>query len=256
MDSGQCLERQQRHHATHAGRTEDGVPSAHNDVGEDAGCLNVSGKGIDDYCVPRSPYAPIFDVASPSIAGFPGILFSSRLRLRVMGGPGGLRDAAYWPELDECTRLEYRGTSAPRDCKNSLLQLKQTRLQKSSKQAGRNVDVRGTNEMTAAEPHVGHSDDKSDSELYARNSESCGNAQVDPTAVEHDLWEDRHGVHSGPVVTVYGTVSIMRSPTAPITVDRVQRVDIVEEGQRRLPRRPQNLAPPLRPRTLYGKARS
>ncbi|KAL1441033.1 hypothetical protein MTO96_008953 [Rhipicephalus appendiculatus] len=252
MDYGPCLEHQRRQHASHARRTEDCVPSAHNDVGEDAGCLTVS--GIDDCCAPRSANASIFDVASPSIAGFPGIPFLSRRRLRFVGGPGSPYDAAYWSELDACTGPEYRGTSAPRDYKSALVQLKQARLQQSSKQPGRNVDVRGTGEMTTAEPHVGQIDN--DADTYARKSESCGNVQLDPPTVEQDMWKDLHGVHHGPVATAYGTVSIMSSSTALVTLDGAVRVDIFGKGRLRLPRRPQQLTPPLPLRLLYGKARS
>ncbi|KAH7962354.1 hypothetical protein HPB52_015623 [Rhipicephalus sanguineus] len=165
-------------------------------------------------------------------------------------------DAACWSELHECAELEYRGISTPCDYNCALLQLEQARLQQSPKQPGRNVDVRATEKMTTAEPHVGHSDGN-DSELYyTKNSESCGNAQLDPSTVEHDLWEDLYGVHHGPVVTAYGTVSIMRSPTALTMVDGVLRVGIVGEGRLRLPRRPQHLAAPLWPRVQHGKTRS
>ncbi|KAL1441031.1 hypothetical protein MTO96_008951 [Rhipicephalus appendiculatus] len=121
--------------------------------------------------------------------------FRPWLTLRFVDGLGSLRGAAYLPELDECTELKCRGTSASHHCYSALLQLKHARLQQFSKQPGRIVDVRVAEEMTMAEPHVGHSDDN-DAEMYARNSESCANVQLDPPTVEQDMWKDLRGVPS------------------------------------------------------------
>ncbi|KAL3223964.1 hypothetical protein MRX96_027035 [Rhipicephalus microplus] len=73
MTSSQCIERQQQRPSNHAGRTEDGVPSTHSDVGEDADFKKACGMVIDAHWVPRPAYASIFDLASPPIACLPGI---------------------------------------------------------------------------------------------------------------------------------------------------------------------------------------
>ncbi|KAL3216547.1 hypothetical protein MRX96_032878 [Rhipicephalus microplus] len=56
--------------------------------------------------------------------------------------------------------------------------------------------------MTTPEPCVGNSDDN-DAEVYARNSESCGNEELDLPTFEQGMWKDLNGVHHGPVATVY-----------------------------------------------------
>ncbi|KAL1439127.1 hypothetical protein MTO96_047582 [Rhipicephalus appendiculatus] len=168
------------------------LQSAPSVVGEDADCLTASGSYIDDRYVPQSAYVSIFDAALPSTAGFTGIPFSSWLRLRFVDGPGSPSDAAYWLEFHGRAELKYRSPSASRDYISALLRLKQARLEKSSKHTVRRVDVRVTEDTTTGELHVGYSVND-DAEMYARNS--------DPPAVEHNLWEDPHGVRYGSVVT-------------------------------------------------------
>ncbi|KAH8009544.1 hypothetical protein HPB51_018237 [Rhipicephalus microplus] len=243
MTSSQCVERQQQQPSNHAGRTEDGVPSAHSDVGEDADFKKACGMVIDAHWVRRPTYASIFDVASPPIACIPGIPFVSRLSLLFIDRLGSLRGAA----------LEYRGTSAPRDYKSAKVQLKQARLQQSLKQPGRHVDARGTEKMTTAERHVRDSDDNN-AQWHANSNESCCEEQLDPSAVGLHAWEDLHGVHHGPAATSSGTMSVMRSSTAVIAVDGVPRVDVVGKRWLRLPWRPQQLVLPLRPSVLDRRA--
>lgn len=207
--------------------------SAYNDGADDPCYLNV--RGIEN-CVPRSAYASIFDVASPSIARFPGTLFLSWPPLLYLDERGRLRGTAYWPsfqssywpELDECTKLVCRGTPASRPCNDAGPQLKQALLQQSSKQPGRSVDVRVTEEMTTPEPHFGHSDNGT--ELYARNTVGYGKAQLHPSAVEQDKWKYLHAVHRSFVATAYGKGSVTRLSTAVMAVDGAPPVDVVEEG--------------------------
>ncbi|KAL3216543.1 hypothetical protein MRX96_032874 [Rhipicephalus microplus] len=80
--------------------------------------------------------------------------------------------------------------------------------------------------MTTAEPHVGHSNDN-DAHLRVNNSENCGKQELDPSAVEHDAWDGLNGDHHAPMARTYGTVSVMRSPTALTVVDGGPRADIV-----------------------------
>ncbi|KAH7964621.1 hypothetical protein HPB51_027137 [Rhipicephalus microplus] len=247
MTSRQCLERQlqqQLQPSNLAGRTEDVVPSTHSDVGEDADIMKASGMNIDAYWVPRPAYASIFEVTSPPTACLPVIPLMFRLRLLFMDRPDSLRGSV----------LEYQGMSAPHDYKSAIVQLKQARLQQSSKQPGRNVDGRGTEEMTTAEPHVSDSDDN-DVQWRANISESCGKEQQDPSAVEHDAWEDLHSVHHGPVAMSSETTSVMRSSTAFIVVGSAPRVDVVGEGWLHLPWRPQQLGLPVRPPVQDRRAR-
>ncbi|XP_075728152.1 uncharacterized protein LOC142769099 [Rhipicephalus microplus] len=248
MTSSQCLEQQlqqQQQPSKHDGRTEDVVPSTHSDVGEDADFMKASGMGINAYWVPRPAYASIFEVASPPTTSLPVIPLKSRLRLPFMDQPDSLRGWA----------LEYRDMSAPHDYKSAMVQLKQAQLQQSSKQPGRNVDGRGTEEMTTAEPHVSDSDDN-DVQWHANTSESCGQEQQGPSTVEHDEWEDLHSVHHGPVATSSETMSVMRSSTAFIVAGSAPRVDVVGEGWLHLPWRPQQLGLPMRPLVLDRRARS
>ncbi|KAL3223967.1 hypothetical protein MRX96_027037 [Rhipicephalus microplus] len=236
---------QQQQPSNLAGRNEDVVPSTHSDVGEYADFMKASGMGIDAYWVPRPAYASIFEVASPPTACLPVIPLTSRLCLLFVDRPDSLRGSA----------LEYQGTSAPHDYKSAMVQLKQARLQQSSKQPGRNVDGRGTEEMTTAEPHVSDSDDN-DVQWHANTSESCGKEQQGPSTVEHDAWEDLHSVHHGPVSTSSETIFLMRSSTDFIVVGSAPRVDVVGEGWLHLPWRPQQLGLPVRPPVLDRRARS
>ncbi|KAH8009543.1 hypothetical protein HPB51_018236 [Rhipicephalus microplus] len=236
---------QQQQPSNLAGRNEDVVPSTHSDVGEYADFMKASGMGIDAYWVPRPAYASIFEVASPPTACLPVIPLTSRLCLLFVDRPDSLRGSA----------LEYRGMSAPHDYKSAMVQLKQARLQQSSKQPGRNVDGRGTEEMTTAEPHVSDSEDN-DVQWHANTSESCGKEQQDPSTVEHDAWEDLHSVHHDPVATSSETMSVMRSSTAFIVAGSAPRVDVVGEGWLHLPWRPQQLGLPVRPPVLDRRARS
>ncbi|KAL3223965.1 hypothetical protein MRX96_027036 [Rhipicephalus microplus] len=135
-----------------------------------------------------------------------------------------------------------------------MVQLKRVRLQQFSKQPGRNVDGRGTEKMTAAEPHIRDSDDN-DAQWHANNNESCCEEQLDPSAVEIDAWEDLHGVHHGPAATSSRTMFVMGSPTAVIAVDGVPRVDVVWKRWLRLPWRPQQLVLTLRPSVPDRRAR-
>ncbi|KAL3223969.1 hypothetical protein MRX96_027039 [Rhipicephalus microplus] len=227
MTSSHCFERQlqqQQQPSKHDGRTDDVVPYNHSDVGEDTDFMKASGMGIDAYWVHRPAYASIFEVASPPTVCLPVIPLTSRLRLLFMDRPDSLRGSA----------LKYQGMSAPHDYKSAKVQLKQARLQQSSKHPGRNVDGRGNEDMTTAEPHVSDSDDN-DVQWHANTSESYGKEQQEPSTVEHDAWEDLHGVHHGPVATSSETMSVMRSSTAFIVVGSAPRVDVVGEGWLHLP---------------------
>ncbi|XP_075727928.1 uncharacterized protein LOC142769026 [Rhipicephalus microplus] len=226
MDSGQCLQQPCDSHASHS---EDVVLSTVGDLDEDVGRLKATDTGIDDSSLPQSSNASVFNGASPSRTGFPGIQFPPWPRPCFADRPDSTCDAAYLPELDGWPDIKYQDASALHDFINGLSTLERARLQMSS-QPSRRLHVGVKQDITMSETHVEHIS-YSDPEQYAR--------QRDPPAVELDLEEGPDGDRHAPVVTTSGTVSTIRTLAPLITGVQALSEDIIWVKQRHLPWRPQ-----------------
>ncbi|KAH8009455.1 hypothetical protein HPB51_017975 [Rhipicephalus microplus] len=208
---------------------EDVVVSAVGDLDEDAGCLKASGMGIIDSSFPRAACAPVFNVASPSIADFPGNHFPPWPRLRSPDRPDSTSEVAYLPELDRWADIKYEETPTLCGYISALLKLKRARLQLFSQPACRPY-IGVKENITMPEPRTGHSN-YSNAEQYARKR--------DPSIMKLAQGKGPHGVRHTPVVTASGTVCRIRPPTALITGDHAVPEDVIGVKQLRLPWRPQ-----------------
>ncbi|KAH7967015.1 hypothetical protein HPB49_021349 [Dermacentor silvarum] len=119
--------------------------------------------------------------------------------------PGSAFGTVYCPELGDCTNSTFQDRSAL--------------------PWGNKTSAREIGKFSTDEPRDSYDDDNSDALLQARNAKKCGNALLDPLAVERGLWDDLQDTRCGPMVTAYGTVSVKRPPMShAISVDRAVEV--------------------------------
>ncbi|KAH7962956.1 hypothetical protein HPB52_018919 [Rhipicephalus sanguineus] len=195
MVRGRSLGQKQRQHDNQTWIAVDKVLPGGSYEFQDMGNRKRASNCVDGVGVPWSASLLDFDVAPLSISGFPVVPLPSLLLRNSEDKPAIGSGTAYIPGLFECAEIDFQDRSALYGYTISVVQqAKRARFlpQSLGLERGRNMDSRETRAILAGETHTGFDDNAL---LHSRNTENCGNAQLDLLAVEHDLWEDLRGAH-------------------------------------------------------------
>ncbi|XP_050044538.1 uncharacterized protein [Dermacentor andersoni] len=180
------------------------TPSTYNHDSEDMGVAytDVSDGGFGMISVASPSTAPPFSVVAP-----PSVRDSGLPRLFGLC-PGVVADehVCYWTEKYDNIVVDLQAAIHDYNI-DALPKTQHARsLQRREPTASyENVHEKKSSAMGKPNAGVYGDDDDDEALLCAKNTESCGNALLDPTAAEHDPWG---GLGDGPVVITYGTVSV------------------------------------------------
>ncbi|XP_070388852.1 uncharacterized protein [Dermacentor albipictus] len=177
---------------------EGGLPETDN---EDRGVQDGADGGISDSELPPWPaiVPPFYYMQAPPCTSYPEVLFPFGEHGSLIDEQGNIFDPVFSTWLVD-------NEIHPRD----LLQDDTGAFQRVDEENG------------TGEPHT--TADQSTT-VISVSAEGCGDAQLDPTAAEHGPWPELQACY-GPVVTTYGTVSVMlrHGVRVDISVERAVRV--------------------------------
>ncbi|XP_037558976.1 uncharacterized protein LOC119436254 [Dermacentor silvarum] len=198
---------------------EETLPDSDN---EDRADQDGADGGISASDLPPWPaiVPPFFYFQPPPYANYPEVLFPFGEHGSLIDEQGNIFDPVYSTWLVD-SEIHPRNEHLLHGDTDTFQQLGYAPSQQSSQSRRLGVAERVDEENGTGEPHTA----ADESTTTSVGAEGCGDAQLDPNIVEHGPWPELHACY-GPVVTTYGTVSVMlrHGVRVDISVDRAVRV--------------------------------